>query len=459
MVDGSFSIIPSSAVNIDKTYEDINLGQYAVDFELNSNQSGGIASAFIPLDIFDKELQLPTGPKRRRLTYLNLDNSGNLSSLLYDPIKHRSGARFYDLSGDGIADNVHLTLKDGGHGDKDGEANGVIIDPSLAGSTDIDPELSVNASVLTVADKNNPTTTAALALRAALSGRSSTANQIRYLVLDQIEAAKVDHLIDNLAFLKERSLNLFSTLENNDVTLPGGASFESEILLVNGQSVVFFEVVDTTLEIIESIKDSRLSLLNGNFSSGQATFSSISGVSFSLSLSDKDPGLSSLISQEQNIAPVLDFTAFISGESVKGSLAMGREAAHNSLIGFYRVVDRLGSVIDTDGKSLLTPGIASIDNYRRAALESSNLVDELTGLRIDNRQTSSREIVVKESTYIAPYAISNGNTFFAFEGANSDNFAHFRVLGNNLFGYEDLPGGGDRDFDDGVIGFNFSKVI
>jgi hypothetical protein len=86
-------------------------------------------------------------------------------------------------------------------------------------------------------------------------------------------------------------------------------------------------------------------------------------------------------------------------------------------------------------------------------------VDELTGLRIDNRQASSREIVVKESTYIAPYAISNGNTFFAFAGANSDNFAHFRVLGNNLFGYEDLPGGGDRDFDDGVIGFNFSKLI
>ena len=86
-------------------------------------------------------------------------------------------------------------------------------------------------------------------------------------------------------------------------------------------------------------------------------------------------------------------------------------------------------------------------------------MDELTGLRIDNRQVSSREIVVKESTYIAPYAISNGNTFFAFEGANSDNFAHFRFLGTNLFGYEDLPGGGDQDFDDGVVGFTFTKVI
>lgn len=459
LVNGSFSIIPSSAVNTE-AYTDLYLGQHAIDFELNAHQRNGIASAFIPLDIFGEGLQLQTGQKRRRLTYFNLDNSGNLSPLLYDPIKHRIGPRFYDLSGDdGIADHVHLTLKDGGYGDNDEKADGVIVDPSLAGSTDIKPQLSINSSVLTITDKNNPTATAALALLTALSGRSSTANQIRYIVLDQNEVARVEHLIDNLTFLKERSLNLFSTLESNDLTLPGGASFESEILLVSGESVVFFEVVDTTLETINSAKDSRLRLLNGSFSSGQATFSSISGVSFSLSLSDKDPGLSSLISQEQNIALVLDFTAFTSGESVKGSLVMGREAAHNSLIGFYRVVDRLGSVLDTDGISLLTPGIASIEKYTRAALGSANLVDELTGLRIDNNQSSSRDIVVKESTYIAPYAISNGNTFFAFEGANSDSFAYFRVLGNNLFGYEDQPGGGDRDFDDCVIGFNFSEVI
>jgi hypothetical protein len=53
----------------------------------------------------------------------------------------------------------------------------------------------------------------------------------------------------------------------------------------------------------------------------------------------------------------------------------------------------------------------------------------------------------------------NGNTFFAFGGANTDRISHFRSLGNNLFGFEDTLGGGDNDGDDLVIGFNFSSVV
>jgi hypothetical protein len=37
--------------------------------------------------------------------------------------------------------------------------------------------------------------------------------------------------------------------------------------------------------------------------------------------------------------------------------------------------------------------------------------------------------------------------------------SHFRSLGNNLFGLEDIVGGGDKDYDDMVIGFNFSSVV
>lgn len=458
LVDGSFSILPSSAVKTE-AYSGLYLSQYAVDFELNSNQDGGIASAFIPLEVFGDGLQLlgTNNTKRRRLTYFALDNSGDFSSLIYDPIRS-SGARFYDLSGDGIADHIHLSLEDGGYGDKDGWVNGVIVDPSLPGSTAIDPKLSINSILLNVADTDNATA-AALSLRTALSGRSSTANQIGYIVLDPLEATNANNYIDDLTFLKRRALTLFSTLENNDVTLADSTSFERDIPLVNGQSLVFFEVIDATLDAITSASDSRLRFLNGSISEGVAAFSSASGIRFTLSLSDTDPGLSSLISQEQSIAPILDFSAFVSGEAVRGTIVMGREASHDSLISFYRVVDHLGSVLDVDGNSLLTPGIASLEDYRRAALRSSNLVDELTGLRIGNRQSSSHETTIKESTYIAPYAVTNENTFFAFAAANVDNFAHFRVLGNNLFGYEDLLGGGDKDFDDNVMGFTFSKVI
>jgi hypothetical protein len=459
-IDRTFSVVTSSAVNAQaytNSDPDLSLTQFAVEFELDADQPGGNASAFIPLDIFGTGLQAPGGPanspRRRRLTYFGVDQSGITSSLIYDPI-HTSGARFYDLSGDGTADYAHLSLKDGGYGDKDGIVNGVIVDPSLPGSTLINPQLSINSSLLTVADPGN-TTPVSLPLRVSLTSRSNTANQIYYLVLNQDEVAKSNHLIDDLGFLKSRSRNLFSTLENSDVILPAGMAFETEILLVNGQSAMFFEIADDTLDSLLSARDGRISFLKGN---GAGEFSSISGVRLSLSLSNTDPGLSSLIGQEQGLAPILDFTAFGGGQAVRGTLVMGREASYDSVTGFYRVVDRQGSVLDANG-NLLTPGVASIDDYRNAALKSSNLVDELTGLRIGNGQTSSREITIKESTHLAPYATTNGNTFFAFAAANIDNFAHFRVLGNNLFGYEDLLGGGDKDVDDQVLGFTFTQVI
>ena len=61
--------------------------------------------------------------------------------------------------------------------------------------------------------------------------------------------------------------------------------------------------------------------------------------------------------------------------------------------------------------------------------------------------------------FLAPFAQVNAETFFAFGAANSDGISHFRSLGNNLFGLEDIAGGGDLDYDDLVIGFNFTSII
>ena len=103
LIDSTFSIVASSAINTEAYTNNgsgFSLTQSAVDFELDADQHGGNASAFIPLDIFGAGLQVAgepaNSPRRRRLTYFGLDQSGNLSPLVYDPI-HASGARFYDL--------------------------------------------------------------------------------------------------------------------------------------------------------------------------------------------------------------------------------------------------------------------------------------------------------------------------------------------------------------------------
>ncbi len=79
-------------------------------------------------------------------------------------------------------------------------------------------------------------------------------------------------------------------------------------------------------------------------------------------------------------------------------------------------------------------------------------------MSIGNKQTSSKAITLSETTFLAPFAEVKGNTFFGFAAANTDGISHFRVLGTNMFGLEDMLGGGDRDFDDNVLVFKFDTI-
>ena len=50
------------------------------------------------------------------------------------------------------------------------------------------------------------------------------------------------------------------------------------------------------------------------------------------------------------------------------------------------------------------------------------------------------------------------HAYFNYLGANPDKLDHFRLLGDNTFGVEDLYGGGDRDFNDVVVKVNIKVV-
>ena len=79
-------------------------------------------------------------------------------------------------------------------------------------------------------------------------------------------------------------------------------------------------------------------------------------------------------------------------------------------------------------------------------------------MSVGNKLTSSKDITLSETTFLAPFAQVNGNTFFGFAAANTDRISHFRMLGTNMFGLEDILGGGDSDFDDNVMVFRFDTV-
>jgi hypothetical protein len=49
---------------------------------------------------------------------------------------------------------------------------------------------------------------------------------------------------------------------------------------------------------------------------------------------------------------------------------------------------------------------------------------------------------------------NTSQVFVAGASRNADNFGHIQLLGTNTFGFEDLTGGGDADFDDLILRVN-----
>jgi hypothetical protein len=47
--------------------------------------------------------------------------------------------------------------------------------------------------------------------------------------------------------------------------------------------------------------------------------------------------------------------------------------------------------------------------------------------------------------------------FFEFDAANPDGISHVRRSGPDTFAFEDLLGGGDRDFNDAVVQIGFRR--
>jgi len=148
------------------------------------------------------------------------------------------------------------------------------------------------------------------------------------------------------------------------------------------------------------------------------------------------------------------------GQQYTATFTVNREAAFNNFVGFYTVVDTDGG-IDTngDGTADLTP--ESGDDYIRAALEN-RLVD--INLTVDDQSTATFTATVEGGTILAPFIISDGTvdqalsgeklseTYFSFLGTSSNNGVDYiRLLGDNTFGFEDQPGGGDNDFDDLIV--------
>ena len=437
----------------------LEIGKTYINF--NIKPSTGLTTASIAMNLTPMidELNITTKKMAYFTTTSPTDGSSPVATTFtYDPVK-KAGAKFYDLDGDkdNIADTVSLKFIDGGYGDKDNRKNGVIVDPSTARVVSIAAIFTATTNSLSVGDPKDSTSPAAIIVKASISSRANSVNQVGYVALNSSEANTLTYEL-----LRDRGTILMANLENSDAPNLSAMKLENSITLINGQKLVFFEIIDTTLEALMA-KGSTIDSFGSNFrildvtkQTDTTAIASKGGNTLALNLQPNSvvASLGDLISTEMGENPILDFSA-LTGSIITGSVSLAREASYDSSIGFYRIQRNDGAVLDPITNTLITPGSAG---YKAAALSASNLFTGFGNLSISNGATRTDTLAeFSDAGMLAPYATvaQTGETFFSFKGANSDGMNHFRMLGSGVIGLEDVAGGFDQDFDDNVLSFNF----
>ena len=160
------------------------------------------------------------------------------------------------------------------------------------------------------------------------------------------------------------------------------------------------------------------------------------------------------IEQDQH-APVINLSHLTSAHRLTGTLQVTREAHLDPVTGFYKTIDSLGTVENSEGE-FFAPGD---EGYAKAALQPDNIVASLSEVSLNHNAKITRSFNVNINTFLAPFAQVNENTWFGFKDANWDNFAHFKLIGPNTFGLEDLAHGGDKDFNDHILSFQPETIL
>lgn len=147
----------------------------------------------------------------------------------------------------------------------------------------------------------------------------------------------------------------------------------------------------------------------------------------------------------------LDLTGFTGQATINYTIS--READFDNEVYFYEVDNINGTV---DGIAVGEAG------YMEAAL--GNIISPVLSTSDGNTETAEAQF--DAGSVVVPLIIADGTfaealtgdveVYFPYLGANTDDggFDHIRLVGENTFGFEDLPNGGDEDFNDIEIRIN-----
>jgi|GEM_PF-2640266 len=348
----------------------------------------------------------------------------------------------------------------------------------------VTPPVVVNDGLLTVDGNNIFTIGSNGGLTNLLSQVTSTTtgaiNQISIFQVDDANGTISGQSPGSAGYLQaaaNRAQVLFSALPAN--SRPNGFSPSDQQAILDGFSAgdrfaFFLQQGDTTL-------------LGSPFNSGpqQLNVSDLGNGRFSLGFEDGANGGDSsfddvVISLEQTGSAVplgvgaeqrrgeeiIDFRTTAS--QISANFRLTREAVLTNFVGLYRIDDTQGTV------NGIAPGQ---DGYAAAAIGRRATS---VNLQVFNQQVRTVSGVLDGNALYAPFIIAgatpdeflaqnpenqlsgavNGSTslaYFRFVGANPDGRDHVLPLGNNTFGFEDLPAGlSDFDYDDLIFQSDFA---
>jgi Domain of unknown function (DUF4114)/Metallo-peptidase family M12B Reprolysin-like/Calx-beta domain len=255
-----------------------------------------------------------------------------------------------------------------------------------------------------------------------------------------------------------------------DYTQLGASSFSSttgKISFAAGSNTAILTIDPTADKKIESDETVSLSLhANSGYSIG--TISPVIGTI----LNDDIAAASVFGGTENNLSPtttsitpdpVANFSIDLSqllSPLTQVSFSVEREAMFDNMVGFYQTLDVAGSIQSSHG--ILKP---SDTGYLEAAV--ANALASSLNLSVENHGIANL-VANLESSFYMPILVSQGTlaeaasgqkldrTYTAFGSANADGTEHIRLLGDKTFGFEDMFGGGDRDYNDLIVKFQIS---
>ncbi|MBD2651916.1 FG-GAP repeat protein [Synechocystis sp. FACHB-383] len=385
----------------------------------------------------------------------------NYESLMLDNV---TGAKFSYLDGENSPHGVELKLIDGDRGDADGVSNGLVETKGYLGR--VIPGLISNDNRIFWAPTN-----ADGQVQLRLISSPDQNYELGWVAVDNVDGS-IDGLLPNDPGYEVAALARKQIIFNNQTDASPQAltrslaqqSFTDIDNLIETESQFFGDFSNSNLEA------NRYYILYSQ-QGNETTFSiDIAPVIETDSRGYHQlnfAGITAEIGSKTLLAPG------ISGQSVTAEVSISRAGAYDNTIALYQV-DSLTGGLDVNGDRQidLKPGDTG---YLQAAL--SRAQNPLTGVSLtppDSFFGTTKQTInlLGNNMYgmvIIPNAtieeVLNQNpsndpnlgpaALFSFNEANPGGISQMSRLGSNLFGFEDIVGGGDQDYNDLILQFDF----